>query len=275
MAAEPGPFVTVAGPELRGLALVLGDYSDLKSPYTLGHARGVAAVATSAARGLGLDASLERIQQAALLHDIGRAGIPTGILDRPGPLSPIERERAEAHSHHTERIVESVPAWKEVARLAGRVHERLDGSGYHRGLERSAVGPEVRLLAAANAYRSSIEGRAYRKPKSPAAAARQLRKSAAAGEHDATAVEAVLSAVGVARAPSASAGLLPGGLTRREVEVLRCVARGLTNKEIAAAMTISPRTVQQHTRHIYEKLGVATRAGATLFAAENDLFMWL
>jgi DNA-binding NarL/FixJ family response regulator len=112
------------------------------------------------------------------------------------------------------------------------------------------------------------EPRAYRPALEPAHAAAALRTEAAAGRLDATVVEAVLAAAGQRAKVRKSR---PAGLTDREVEVLALAAQGLPNKQIAARLTVSPRTVGSHLAHIYEKVGVTTRAGATLFALRHDL----
>ncbi len=271
LAYEPRPWRRVAPNDRADLGHVLGDYSDLKSAFTLGHARGVAELACQAARGLGLAPErVANLQMAALLHDLGRASVPNGILDSPLPLSAVDRERALRHSYESERVLSFVPALAHVARLAGQAHERLDGSGYHRGLGGASLTPEARILAAANAYRALVEGRAYRAALASDGAGKRLWDGVRSGEFDGQAVEAVLHAAG--DRTGANARALPAGLTHREVEVLRLLARGLTNPQIGESLTISPRTAQQHIRHIYDKIDVSTRAAATLFVAEHDLF---
>ncbi|MGE0227247.1 MAG: HD domain-containing phosphohydrolase [Dehalococcoidia bacterium] len=270
LACEPSPRRRVGERDVIELARVLADYSDLKSPYTLGHARGVAALARAAAEAAGMskeDTLL--IELAALLHDLGRASIPNGILDSPRGLNRVDRERARRHAYESERILSLIPSLATVARLAGQAHERLDGSGYHRGLEGSGLSMAARILSAANAYRGLIEGRAYRSALPLPDASERLRSLGSTGALDPEAVEAVLHAAGDRSARRGRR--LPAGLTPREVEVLRLLARGLTNPQIGEALTISPRTAQQHVRHIYEKIGATTRAGATLFVAEHDL----
>ncbi|MEZ4552959.1 MAG: HD domain-containing phosphohydrolase [Dehalococcoidia bacterium] len=270
LACEPTPRRRVAEAKVIELARVLADYSDLKSPYTLGHARGVAALAQSAAEAMALPADdILTLELAALLHDLGRASIPNGILDSPRTLNRVDRERAQRHAYESERILSLIPSLSGVARLAGQAHERLDGSGYHRGLQGSGLSTAARVLSAANAYRGLIEGRAYRPALTMPGASERLRSLVTAGVLDREAVEAVLHAAGDRSARRIRS--LPAGLTPREVEVLRLLARGLTNPQIGEALTISPRTAQQHVRHIYAKIGATTRAGATLFVAEHDL----
>jgi DNA-binding NarL/FixJ family response regulator len=99
-------------------------------------------------------------------------------------------------------------------------------------------------------------------------AAAELTAGVRRGRLDAEAVEAVLAAAGH-RVPRRREG--PEGLTRREVEVLRLLARGLSNKQIAQRLVISPKTVGNHVEHIYAKIGVSTRAHASLFAMRHGL----
>lgn len=278
MAQEPGLFRTVPADQLLDLARVLGDYADLKSPFTLGHSRGVARLAVRAAERLGVaQIDIRRLELAALLHDLGRASVPNGILDKPGPLNVLERERARGHAYYTERILAMSPALATLGRLAASSHERLDGSGYPHGLAGAAIGAPTRLLAAADWYHGLIEERAYRPAYRRDRAAKLLRDRANQGAFDRRAVAAVVAAAGQGGTSARLVRTWPADLTDREVDVLRLVARGLTNREVAARLGISPRTVQQHTLHVYAKIGVSTRAAATLFATEQGLFaeIWI
>jgi DNA-binding NarL/FixJ family response regulator len=148
-------------------------------------------------------------------------------------------------------------------------HERLDGSGYHRGSARPELPTAARVLAAADAYQAMTQPRPHRPALAAARAAEELEAMARTGRLDQEAVRGVLAAVGHTSRPSRTAW--PAGLSDREVEVLRLICRGGTKKEIAALLSISPSTVDHHVRHIYDKAGVQTRAGATLFALEHDL----
>jgi DNA-binding NarL/FixJ family response regulator len=161
------------------------------------------------------------------------------------------------------------PLLERYATLASAGHERADGSGYHRGLTASAVEPGARLLAAADVYHALVEERAYRPAYEMDAAATMLADEARAGRLDRAAVEAVLAAAGHAKAKVR--GAWPRGLTDREVDVLRLVARGLTNKEVGARLFVSPKTVQRHLESIFGKTGVRTRAAAAVFAVEEGL----
>jgi DNA-binding NarL/FixJ family response regulator len=148
-------------------------------------------------------------------------------------------------------------------------HERLDASGYHRRLPGSMLPLEARLLAAADAYQAMCEARPYRAALEPERAAAALRGEAEAGRHDREAVDAVLAAAGhrsERRRPEC-----PDGLSDREVEVLRLVARGHTNRAIAERLHLSAKTVGHHVQHIYAKAAVCSRAAAALDAVEKGL----
>jgi DNA-binding CsgD family transcriptional regulator len=149
-----------------------------------------------------------------------------------------------------------------------QLRERLDGSGYPRGLPAGAIGRPARILAAADVYQAMLEPRPHREARTPADAAAQLRDEVRAGRLDGDAAEAVLSAAGH-RVRRRREG--PAGLTAREVEVLRLLAQGLSNKEIAQRLVISPKTAGNHVEHIYAKIGASSRATASLFAMQHGL----
>jgi HD-GYP domain-containing protein (c-di-GMP phosphodiesterase class II) len=135
MAAEPAPRARVAETRLDEVLRAFADFADLKSPYTRGHSSGVAALVEEAAGHAGLSGQeATDLWRAALVHDPGRTGIPNGIWDKPGPLSRIEWERVRLHPYLSERILNYTGALAPLAALAGAHHERLDGSGYHRGV---------------------------------------------------------------------------------------------------------------------------------------------
>jgi HD-GYP domain-containing protein (c-di-GMP phosphodiesterase class II) len=268
LAAEPAPVRTI---DVDGLDAALGavaDFTDLKSLWLRTHSTGVADVARGAGVAAGLSATdATTIGRAALVHDVGRVGVPCGIWDRPGPLSAEQWERVRLHPYLSERVLHRCALLDPFASLAGHHHERVDGSGYHRGARQLDV--SARLLAAADAYHAMTEDRPHRRALSAAGAASQLVAEAEAGRFDRAAVDAVLDAAGQPTRP-ARAGY-PAGLTDREVEVLRLIARGHANKQVAAILGISPKTVGHHIEHLYAKAAVTTRAGATLFAMEHGL----
>jgi HD-GYP domain-containing protein (c-di-GMP phosphodiesterase class II) len=270
LAAEPGHPEVLTGERLEAAIRAMGEYGDIKSRYTRGHSTAVAALVAAAAERSGLPAAERTVLvRAAHLHDLGRTGVFQRIWDKQGPLSEAEWERVRMHTYYTERILARLNALGPVAAIAALAHERLDGSGYHRRLPSSAVPMAARLLAAADAYHAMIETRPHRPALTAAGAAEQLQKEAAAGRFDREAVAAVLAAAGHQITPVRAE--YPSGLSEREVEVLRVLARGKTNKEIATTLDISVKTAGNHVQHIFEKIGVTTRAAATLFAMQNDL----
>ena len=267
--AEPEPRRTVPDDRLDDVALAFADMVDLKSPFTLGHSTGVAALAEGAARELGLRRSeVTRLRRTALFHDLGRVGVSAGIWDRPASLTLAQREQVRLHPYHTERILARSEALSPLARMAGMHHERLDGSGYHHGVEGTALPRAARILAAADTYQAMTEERPHRATLSPGDAARELVTEGESGRLDPACVRAVLAAAGE-RLPARTSW--PAGLTEREVDVLRLLATGSTNREIGRALYISARTAEHHVQHIYAKIGMSTRAGAALFAMEHDL----
>jgi len=242
---------------------------DLKSPYLAGHSRGVANLAAAAARQAGYaDGDVATVRRAGLLHDLGRLGVSNAIWDKPAMLTAAETERVRLHPYLTDRMLARVPALRHSREIAARHHERLDGSGYPRGLTAASLTMLDRLLAAADAYHALTEPRPQRPALTADAAARTLHAEVRAGRLDGDAVSAVLAASGL-RAPARREW--PAGLTAREVEVLALVARGRTNRQIAQELVTSPKTVSNHVEHIYRKIDVTSRAGATLFATRHGL----
>ncbi|OBH90853.1 LuxR family transcriptional regulator [Mycobacterium sp. E2989] len=254
---------------LDALLVALGDFVDLKCPFTLGHSRAVARLAGDAARAAGVDADAVALtRRAGHVHDLGRIGVSNQIWSRQGPLTAAEFERVRLHPYLTVRILNQVPALRQLAEVAGNHHECLDGSGYPRGLAGSALGLPDRILAAAVSYQSACEPRPYREAMSPDAAARRLRGRVQAGELESVAVEAVLHAAGQ---PAQRPNVRPDGLTPREIEVLCLVARGASNKDIAASLVISEKTARNHVERTYAKIGVSNRIGASMYALRNGL----
>jgi HD-GYP domain-containing protein (c-di-GMP phosphodiesterase class II)/DNA-binding CsgD family transcriptional regulator len=247
----------------------IADFTDLKSPYTTGHSRGVAELATRAAASLCPDdAQLATVRRAAFMHDMGRLGIPNMIWEKPGELSQAEMERVRLHPYLLERMFTQLEGLADAARLAGQASERVDGSGYPRGLTGSALSPAAKTLQAADVYQALTEPRAHRPPFTGSAAAAELRREAAAGRLDAGAVEGVLGAAGH---PVRHRVEGPDGLTARELEVLGLLAQGAPNKEIAIRLVVSPKTVNTHVEHIYSKIGCSSRAAASLYAMQHGL----
>jgi HD-GYP domain-containing protein (c-di-GMP phosphodiesterase class II) len=267
--AQPALRRTLPDAELDAALEAFADFADLKSPYTLGHSRAVADLVAAAGRDYGVpDDEIPTLRRAGLVHDLGRLGISNAIWDKREELTPAERERIRLHPYLTERVLSASGALAALGALTGQHRERLDGSGYPRGLTGSMLSPCARVLAAADVYQALVEPRPHRCARSAEQAAEVLRGEVKAGRLDAAAVDAVLVAAGhrVGRRRQHA-----GGLTPREVQVLCLVARGLSNKEIARRLSITPKTVGNHVEHVYTKIGVSSRAAASLFATEHGL----
>jgi HD-GYP domain-containing protein (c-di-GMP phosphodiesterase class II) len=267
--AEPCLTRRVDGAALEAVLEAMADLADLKSPHFAGHSRGVANLAAEAARLWGLpDTDVATVRRAGLLHDLGRLGVSNTIWDKPGPLSGSEWEHVRIHPYLTDRMLKGVSALGPSREIAGRHHERLDGSGYPHGLTASSLRPLDRLLAVADAYHAMSEPRPYREAATPEAAATELAADVRAGRLDGDAVAVVLKAAGQR---TSTRRAWPNGLTAREVEVLGLLARGKSNRQIAEQLTVAAKTVANHVEHVYTKIGVSSRAAATLFASQHGL----
>ncbi|BCI51680.1 metal-dependent phosphohydrolase [Mycolicibacterium litorale] len=253
---------------LDALLIALGDFVDLKCPFTTGHSRAVATLAAEAATAVGLDADAVALtRRAGHVHDIGRIGVSNQVWSKPSALSMAEFERMRLHPYLTERILRQVPGLAHVASVAANHHERLDGSGYPRGLGARELTMLDRVLAAAVSYHAACEPRPYRAAMTPGDAARRVRERVRDGGLDPVAAEAVLHAAGQSSRPTPRSG----GLTAREAEVLCLVAQGATNREIATKLVISEKTARNHVERTYAKIGVSNRVAASLYALEHGL----
>lgn len=269
LALEPEPVSLFEPGEFEQACLVIADFADLKSPTLAGHSRAVADLSASAAGRLGLPASdVETVRLAGLLHDVGYAAIPARAR-LSASHSETERERLRLHPYFGERILSRAPSLARVGAIVAAHHERLDGSGYYRGLRQSDIGLPARLLGAAEAYQAMLEGRGGEPPRTAENAAALLRAEIRTGRLDAAAGEAVLAAAGQPSRRQAATAV--DGLTAREVEVLRLLGRGSSAKDVARALGIAPKTARNHVQNLYAKIGVATRAGATLYAVEKGI----
>ena len=266
---EPGLQRCLSDDELDAALVAVADYTDLRSRSRSGHSRGVASLAAEAGALSGLPAGeVRNLRRAGLVHDIGLHGVPATILDKAGPLTGTERERLRMSAYYTERTLARPPALARIGAIASLACERMDGSGYHRGLSGTAIPVAGRILAAADVFHSKIEPRRYRPALSVKQASAVLRAGVHAGTLDAAAVDAVLAAAGQRPGKRRSG---PAGLTPREVEVLTQVARGASTKQVAQALGITPRTAGTHIERIYTKIGASTRATATLYAVQHGL----
>jgi HD-GYP domain-containing protein (c-di-GMP phosphodiesterase class II) len=271
LASEPTLRVVLAGDAIDRALAAIGDFADLACRYFVGHAAGVAQLAESAGRECGMDmADLVALRRSALVHDVGRVAVPVRIWQKTARLTPDEWERVRLHAYHTERILARSPFLAALAPIATFHHERVDGSGYHRGVTVEGLGPAARLLAAADTYHAMTEPRPHRPALKPAQAAAALRQDVQSGRLDADAAGAVLAAGGQPVGRIAR----PAGLSEREAEVVGLLARGLQTKQIARALGISGKTTDRHIQNAYRKIGVSTRAAATVFAMQHGMVAW-
>lgn len=266
---EPGLQRRLTGDDLDRALEAIADFTDLRSTFRAGHSRAVANLAGAAGELCGLPPPEVRlVRRAGLVHDLGFHGIPATILDKPGPLTVRERERVRMHAYYTERMLSRPAALARIGAVAATVNERLDGSGYHRGLAGAAIPLGGRILAAACAYQAMTEPRSYRPALTAKAAVEQLRLQVRSGRLAPDAVDAVLTATGRRRGRRRSG---PAGLTERELEVLLLIARGAANKQVARFLGITPKTAGTHIERIYSKIGASSRSTATLFAMQQGL----
>ena len=269
---EPEPHRYLDGAELDDALSVAADFIDLKSPYMAGHSRRCAQLGGDAAQLLGFsDDAINLLRRAGLLHDFGTTAVPNSIWDKPGPLTRAEFDRVELHPMLTEQMLRRSPALAVLNPVAAAHHEKADGSGYHKRLRADVADPGVGVLAAADIYVGLTTERADRAAFPGDYAAAELRRLSSEGVLEHAKTEAVLAAAGHAeqRGWQSRGREHPGGLTGREVEVLRLVARGLTTRQIADRLYISPKTADHHIQHVYTKSGVSTRAAAALWAMQH------
>jgi HD-GYP domain-containing protein (c-di-GMP phosphodiesterase class II)/DNA-binding CsgD family transcriptional regulator len=270
LALEPGDPVVLAEDALDAACEAMADFADLKSPWHLGHSRRVAELAASAARQLSFAPSeVARLRRAGWLHDIGRCGVSATVGARTGAMNDRQWEQMRLHPYHTERILARPEALARIGDLAATHHERLDGSGYFKGLKAGMLDGPARVLMAAHRYVSLREDRPHRAAVAQAQAAETLVQEARSGKLDLQAAYAVLTCAGVVTRPARTGAV--AGLTDRELEVLRHIARGATLKQVARDLGLAVKTVDRHVQNIYAKINVSTRAAATLFAVENHL----
>jgi HD-GYP domain-containing protein (c-di-GMP phosphodiesterase class II) len=173
-AAPPGASTDASEAHLTQVAHAFAEVVDAKSPWTARHSHRVAALVTGVAERTG-HAGERDLVRAALLKDIGTVGISSRILDKPGALTPREWEEVRRHTTAGGELLARVVPYRTIAAAAADHHERLDGSGYPRGLRGDEVAPTARLLAVADAFESLTAGRPYRPPVPPQEAVARLR----------------------------------------------------------------------------------------------------
>ncbi|GLU33511.1 HD domain-containing phosphohydrolase [Trinickia caryophylli] len=261
-------------PDMRGTtsAELIADVIDLKLPWMTGFSRNVAATAAACCARLAADeAAQARVYRAGLIHGIGRAAVPNDVWNLPTPLPASAWEKVRLAPYWAARAGRQTGALGEAAELASYAYERQDGSGYFRGADARALTLEARVLAASVAWIALRSPRPWRAALSAGAAAQTLRSEAADGRLSVEAVEALL----VEEAPVARRAVkrAPQGphLSAREIDVLRVISRGASNKEAARQLALSPSTVRTHVESVFRKLECTTRAAATLKASSMGL----
>jgi len=161
------------------VARAFADIIDAKSPFTYQHSTRVAEYACSIAAKVGLSGEeIRRLRRAAWLHDIGKLGVSSRVLDKSGPLSRNERQEMQRHPVHTWEILSRVSAFEDFARMAALHHEKLDGSGYPWGLKGEELDLATRILCVADVFEALTSARPYRVALAPRVALDLIRRDA-------------------------------------------------------------------------------------------------
>ena len=148
---------------LDDIATAFGQVVDAKSPYTSGHSARVALYTDMIGEALGLSMERRRwLKRGALLHDVGKLGVSNSVLDKAGALDRAEWDAVKLHAEFTETILGRIGAFRELAAIAGAHHERLDGSGYPRGLAAEEIRIETRIITTADIFDAITASRPYR-----------------------------------------------------------------------------------------------------------------
>jgi len=167
----PGPHMTVDEDYLDDIAAAFGEVIDAKSPYTAGHSERVGAYADLVAQEMGMAAPQRRaLRRAAILHDVGKLGVSSKILEKPGKLEADEWHVMQNHAMHTTAILSRVTALRDMAMIAGSHHERLDGAGYPLQLDARTISLETRIITVSDFYDALTADRPYRAAMLPAEA---------------------------------------------------------------------------------------------------------
>jgi HD-GYP domain-containing protein (c-di-GMP phosphodiesterase class II)/DNA-binding CsgD family transcriptional regulator len=269
---EPdSPYRYLDDAKLDAVALAAADFVDLKSPTTVNHSRETAHFAECIARRMDLPPSeIINVRRAALVHDLGHIALPSHILLNQDQLNEVEKEKLRLHPYYTERILSRVPALAPVAAIAGMHHERMNGTGYYRGLSKDELPVSACILALSDDFQDRLQAGPSRRNLDPQAVLKAMEPDA--GQlFSPDCFAALAEEIGVAVPKPRQRQEWPAGLTNREVEVLRQAAQGDTNRQIAQELVISERTVAHHLEHIYDKIGTSSRAAAVFFAMEHEM----
>lgn len=247
---------------------LIGHVIDLKLPWLMGHSRSVVDTADAIATSMGL-AAVQRIalRQAAWLHGLGRVAIASRVWNRAGPLTTGEWEQVRLAPYWTSRAARQVGRLTAAAELASHAFERLDGTGYFRGLSGLGLPIESRILSAAVAWTALRADRPWRQALNADAAMATLVADGAGALFDRQVITALQRFVQPQGTPRAARAQTLTLLTAREREVLRRISLGDSNKEAAKHLDISPATVRTHLESVFRKLDCRTRAACTLRAS--------
>src|SRR3989475_2636240 len=260
--ADPAVSIPLAGDRLTAALECYADLADIKCRFTRAHSPAVADIARRAATNLDLDpADAGAIGAAGLVQEIGKTGIPNGILDSAHPLTQGEMEGIRLTTYLTHMTLARCQGLEAINSLACAHHERLDGSGYHRGLSGDQITRGAGVLAAADAFKAMTSDRPWRPRFAPDEAARRLGAEVKGGKLGHDAVDAVLAAAGHAAQTPRQAW--PAGLSDREVDVLKLISLGGTNREGAEKLLISPKTGGRPARKIHRQNGGPPRPAPT------------
>jgi HD-GYP domain-containing protein (c-di-GMP phosphodiesterase class II)/DNA-binding CsgD family transcriptional regulator len=257
----------------------LADLVDIKTRQSWNHSRIVAEVAVGMGCSLGLGAAEQtRLRCAALVHDIGNVAIPLRILEKGDNRSASEWEYYRLHSYYTQRVLERVEPLQELAPAAAAAHEWINGQGYHRQLIGEQIPLSGRILAVADTYAQLTQQQSDQVE--PADTLHKMRPLVGT-QFDGSCYEALAASLTSAHHvkrivprprqlgdPSLRSGQ---ALTEREAEVLRLLAQGQSNPQIAKALVISRKTVEHHLEHIYNKIGVSCRTSAVVYAVQQGI----
>jgi HD-GYP domain-containing protein (c-di-GMP phosphodiesterase class II) len=265
------PFDRISEAHCETVCEVLADFADVKSRNTWNHSLGVAQTAVAMARHLGLpQAQATKLKRSAMVQDLGMAAVPVGILDKTTDRTAADWERFRMHPYFTERILTRIEPLVELVPDAISHHEWINGQGYHRGTSGDQIPFGGRILAVADSY--VTESRGAGDKADPEQILRQL-KGQVGTQLDATCYEALVGSLKGSTPTLRARSHDPraGGLTEREVEVLRLVGAGLTNRQIAQQLVISDKTVERHLENTFNKLGVSSRTSAVVFAVHQGI----
>jgi putative nucleotidyltransferase with HDIG domain len=183
---------------LDNICLAFADVIDAKTPFTYRHSTGVAGAAVAIAKTLGLtESEVTLIRRAALLHDIGKLSVSNSILDKPGKLTDSEWDAVRKHPHYSYEILKRIPNFSDLSEIAASHHEKLDGTGYFRGLTGEQLSMPARILVVSDIYDALAAKRPYRDAL-PLDTVLGMMQKDAPHALDATCLEALKCSVGCA-----------------------------------------------------------------------------